>query len=67
MDTLLSRRATGWYPTASEPESNTPSVPRALKVICAWCTKVMANPEAVAVSHGICESCQADWKKEAGL
>ena len=35
-------------------------------VICAWCGTVIRKSD-VADSHGICDKCDAEMRKEAGL
>jgi len=31
-----------------------------MKVVCAWCKKVLANGDDEPVTHGICEKCKAN-------
>ncbi len=34
-----------------------------MKIVCAWCRKVMKKGDNTKVSHGICKSCVAELTK----
>lgn len=35
-----------------------------MKVVCAWCKKVLSDDGKPGVSHGICDSCSKKEKEE---
>lgn len=37
-----------------------------LKVVCAWCQKVMRDGQSEKVSHGICDSCVDIFRESIG-
>lgn len=60
MDTILSRRALGWHPVPLKSESDPQPAPPGLKVVCAWCKKVvLAGAPGSKITHGICPDCSA--------
>lgn len=38
--------------------------PEVVKVICAWCKKVLKDGPEEPVSHGICEECEKKLREE---
>jgi len=45
-------------PAATRSEQNCSLSPGKMKVVCAWCTKVMQDGPPERVSHGICPPCR---------